>query len=558
MSKGISVCKSPVGPSVSWRRRGGSVVSSYCCSIVLLFWVSATQASTVRCSNSPADVGAIQHAVNRGGTVNVAGTCSLGTAQISINKAVALIGPATMVASSSYVGWTFIENVDDVTFSSLTFTNAGVHVTGSFDTKRTNVNFVNCAFQQFNASVASSPKAAAVLIDPIWKNSAYAQNTTTDVWYGGWANTNNSNANSLWGWGNAQRNETHALLVFGGLDNTRIEYNTFKQISGNGVKVFGNGLSSKQLGYTAFGVSISYNTFELIHRMGIEIQNMTGPNGCTGGCDGFGLNYARAKFAGNNFHTPAYVYLGTFGYSIAVMGTQHLIINNAAIQDLVGNPTVPLGRNGFAFEEPPGTPCCGTNVWNGSASIQGNVIAGDPNPAASRDPGWYAAFAAYGAAAPQRHENMVMCGPGNNHFIGNSSNNDISRYNYTGNTCPAGSGASLYSSDIRPTWISSDRQSFGSGEKGAWNLAVISNLPVRNVQFFVDDSNKAAATQEVQDVNPNFGSDRKWLYHTEIDNSSLSAGSHKITATATDVAGHSTNVSRSFIVEHGKPGITLN
>ena len=57
--------------------------------------LSAALASTsVNCTNSSVDAGLIQSAVNNGGNVTLAGTCSLSNGSVSINNAVNISGPA--------------------------------------------------------------------------------------------------------------------------------------------------------------------------------------------------------------------------------------------------------------------------------------------------------------------------------------------------------------------------------------------------------------------------------------------------------------------------------
>jgi hypothetical protein len=83
------------------------------------------------------------------------------------------------------------------------------------------------------------------------------------------------------------------------------------------------------------------------------------------------------------------------------------------------------------------------------------------------------------------------------------------------------------------------------------SAAVVSNLSVKYVQFFVDNASAPVATVEVQDVNPAFAQDHKWLYHAAIDTSAMEGGQHKVTARVTDVAGEVTSVEASIQVVRG-------
>src|SRR3954451_8253021 len=117
---------------------GGPVLVRLLSLISFLICAGFASGATVSCTNSGSDVAAIQAAVNAGGTATISGSCALGSSQINVNNAVTITGSATFVASPSLSGWSFSVNTDNVTFSNLTFNNAGVHVTGTADTKRSN------------------------------------------------------------------------------------------------------------------------------------------------------------------------------------------------------------------------------------------------------------------------------------------------------------------------------------------------------------------------------------------------------------------------------------
>ncbi len=511
----------------------------------LIFSLAAMGATnSVKCTNTASDASLLQTAVNSGGNVNVSGSCSLVNGSVNINNAVTVTGPATITANASASNFTFFINSDNVTMNGLTFVGAGVRLTGANTSARSNVNLTNNTFRDFTMNPMGQSMSAAVWIDAIWRNSKFTGNTVTNLWYGGFANTNAANVCSLGGstlCDNTQETMYFfGVLFFGGLDNTQIESNVFSEISGDGVKGFNNGLSAIPGGYQANHVSVSYNTFTYIHRIGIEIQNCTNPGNT---CNGFANVYSDAKFAGNYLHSPAWGFIDTYAYSLPVMGTGVQIINNAAIGDFTGNATQTISRLGYAIEEPPGTGCCGTNVWNGTAIEQGNLSASDINPSDSSNAGWYAGFVNYGSAAPQMHQYNLMCGPNGNETITNAPNlNEVDQNNYKSASCPAGSGSSLYASNIAgqlttPTF---------SLTQGTFPIAVVSNLPVRNVQFSVDGT--TISTQEIADANGNFQNDRKWLYHATVNTGALSSGAHTITALVTDVSGVSQTYTENFTV----------
>ena len=104
------------------------------------------------------------------------------------------------------------------------------------------------------------------------------------------------------------------------------------------------------------------------------------------------------------------------------------------------------------------------------------------------------------------------------------------------------------SSSIAEGFINPDNQTFSSGGLRTWNAYVTSNLSVRNVSFYLDGSATPIVVQEIQDVNPRFAKDQKWLYHASFDTSSLNPGRHTLTATATDVAGLRKSVTQQFML----------
>jgi hypothetical protein len=503
---------------------------------------SATTSASVACTNTASDIGLLQAAVNGGGTVTVSGNCSVSGGSVNINNPVSITGSATIIANPAATNFTFFINVDNVSINGLTFVAAGIRLTGANTSARTNVNLTNNTFRDFGMNPIGQAMNAAVWVDPIWRNSKFTGNTLKNLWYGGFSNTNAANVCSLGG--STLCDNTHesmyffGVFFFGGLDNTQIEFNTFSQISGNGVKGFNNGLSAIPGGYQAAGTSVSYNTFTYIHRIGIEIQNCNSP-GTT--CNGFGNVYLTPKFAGNYFHSPAWGFIDTYAFSLPVIGTGSQFINNAAIGDFSGNATHTVARLGYAFEEPPGTGCCGTNVWDGSAIEQGNLVASDINSSDSSNAGWYAGFVNYGSAAAQTHQYNVMCGPNWNETVTNApSLNEVDQYNYKSASCPSGSGAALFASSI--TAQTGTPTTAGSVE--TFPLAVISGLPIRNVQFSVDGI--SASIQEIADGNTNFQNDRKWLYHATVNVASMASGSHTLSAVVTDVSGTAQPYTQSF------------
>jgi hypothetical protein len=118
----------------------------------------------------------------------------------------------------------------------------------------------------------------------------------------------------------------------------------------------------------------------------------------------------------------------------------------------------------------------------------------------------------------------------------------LNQYNYINNSSPCPDAGHLTRSSISLDFSGTSR----SGANETWRLSAISTLPIKWLQFFLDGSPTPVAAQEIQDVNANFANDRKWLYHVTLDTTRLTGDNHKITATATDVSGATSSVTRSF------------
>lgn len=307
-------------------------------------------AATYTCRNNPADPAHIQAALNAGGSQVITGTCSMGNKLIKINRPVSISGGATFVTTARDIIWQI--NSDDVTFKGLTFAGTFIEAPGIPISQRSNVNFIDNTFRDY----LNNGQGQVILISPIHRNSRITGNTFLNIWYGGFINTTKANICSLGGIGMCnpadQNLLVHAFVEGGGVDNVLIEYNRFNQISGNGVKLFASGNTSNAGGYTGQPLSVSYNTFENLHRIAIELQASSGS--CPGGCNWPRPTVTRLKIAGNYFLHPAYPWTELYAYSLPLYTATEDIINNAAIADDV-NPDNVLNRLGYAFEANPGT-----------------------------------------------------------------------------------------------------------------------------------------------------------------------------------------------------------
>jgi hypothetical protein len=237
------------------------------------------------------------------------------------------------------------------------------------------------------------------------------------------------------------------------------------------------------------------------------------------------------KVAGNYYHEPFLPYT-TYGYSLVFQGSG-IEINNAAI-----------GEAGTAAQVQQALENLGFGIL-----AQGNVFSGDPIYANGKlIPAWEGAiiYGYNGAISESVYttENNVTCSVATPSFATENSSggrylaNAVNEYNYISQTCP--NAGHLTTSAIALAFSSSS----ASGSALTVGVSAISTLPIKWVQFFVDGS--PLTTQEIQDVNPNFASDLKWLYHATVNTASLGGGNHTITATATDVSGATSSISKAL------------
>lgn len=320
-----------------------------------------------------------------------------------------------------------------------------------------------------------------------------------------------------------------------GLDNVKINYNSFDTLSGNAIKGFWDGFLGRIHPYQGHNVEISHNVMTRIHRIGIEIQGV-GNAACPGGCN-YSLMTTDGTIINDNFyHLPAFTG-DPFGFSLMVGGTDVRILNNTAVAE---DPTCywPLG---IALE----------NSMDGGV-IQGNVMrAAYQNCSAdfNKSHGWAGALVSGYTTAGSRDDffNNIACGDSINGsmLIGNDPDNHATmneRADYGAHWCPA----DMASSKITMAFTLADHRSLARAGSATFNIRLISTLSIQSVQFFLDKLSIPVVTQEVQDFNPAFSEDPQWLYHATVDLSSLKQGAHTITARAVDVAGGEATVSQSF------------
>ncbi len=367
-----------------------------------------------------------------------------------------------------------------------------------------------------------------------------------------WANANISfntfsNISNL-AWGSVTRstpiegtsNDGNGIKTQAGMDQSKIEYNTFDHILADGIAMAFNASSWNGAAYTsAANDSISYNTFTNIHRMAMEIQGQSGCGSCL-----FTNHITNLKIAGNFAYHAYAPYWSSMGVS--------LVIDHAQSPLLLNNTVVGCGSSAgsYAYE----------NSGDGQVT-QGLVLSGSNSCSGSA--GWpvYVETGSIGDGSTVTHRNSIFCGAPSTssqtaYFGWEGYNNDaqpgygygttVDQYNYMSGSCQ--NVAAPETSTLGIAFSSANNQTFPNGGTGTWSLSATDEISVRYVQFFLDGSTTPVLTQEFQDVNTNFAVDRKWLYHVAVNTSTLAGGVHTLTAKATDVSGAIQSVTQSFQV----------
>jgi hypothetical protein len=495
---------------------------------ILFFIAAAADGKTVHCKNTYSDARAVQKALRAGGTVTLDGTCAIGSATLAFGSNITINGSATLNYSGS--GYIFESSGNTNKITGLTLNGGGIHLTLNDYAGWTG----QCGWTIENNTIQNIVSGSSgIRIDNILGKGAHStisNNTFRNIWTGGYPASNNRDAAG------------GGIFFENGLDNTTIASNKFDEVLGNAIKGFLDGFAGRSFSYVAHNIVISDNDITLEGRIGIEVQG-AGKGNCPGGC-----NYDVSPSDGtvvkgnymHNFFTPMN---NEFAFSLMFGSTNAQYINNSAVNSKPGPCSFRLA---IALE----------TAMNGGI-VQGNTLASVPLAApcdkSFGGPVGWAAIEASGythAGYTNYWRNNVYCQPNNNwhNTDGHDSATYVHEAEYMSASCP--SGYTSETSAISLDFGMATNQSL-SGRDGRWNLAVISNLAIRNASFCVDACSAAFATQEIQDINPHFSKDRKWLYHATLNTSGLGPGDHTITAKATDAAGVTQSATQSFMV--GKP-----
>jgi hypothetical protein len=503
----------------------------------------SVSAVTVNCTNNASrDPKAVQKAVDSGGKVTVTGNCNFTiTTGIDVKLSVALTGNATFTMNGhSGLGEVqgagsnaaFNVNADDVTISNLTFTRGtAVHLYGA---TRQHFTFTGNKINNTNAN-------NAVIVDGVLRYSLIDSNTFYYIARDSFLSETYAGLGFPGAWSvHGDTENGSAITGWGGLDHTNITNNSLDVIGGDGFHLGWNSISGISAYFVTTNVSISYNQFSRVHRMGIEIQDVfSGGNTCGPAgnetCQYGNIHGNGMKIAGNHFHDPFLPYTNTYGYSLAINHTNDLYINNSAIENIPSSGAAGLGY--------------GIEAMGFGVLVQGNVVVADYLTGGGSH-GWGTNIIFGGSRKEDvfTAQNNVLCGDqeltvglgsegAQNFSLGKIS----ARYNYRANTCQ--NARHLTMNSISLAFVGSSV----AGTNQTFKFSVVSVLPIKFVQFFLNGGAAPVATQEVQDVNTNFASDQKWLYSFTINRTSLTGnGSNTINAVATDVSGTTATASHSF------------
>ncbi len=523
--------------------------------VMLAATCSSFGATTVACSNQLTDASAIQSAVNAGGTITLVGVCNIGSTSI-------LIGTGTTIQGSGAHAQLYESTDTARQFPYGANSNTVVHYSGGADA--------------FASSGDNNVISGLTIVGP-GSNGVGVHLTKNDIsgltGQVGWTISNNEIYNFGDGVriehviGRGSSSETHSYIANNyfhnlsewgiywgsGIDETTIDCNFFTLINANPIKGFNDWFNGQYNPYTAHHVSITNNDMQQYSRIAIENQGEsnsvyscpTNSSGGTGECQGGNHWIVGAEISGNIAHNLIMSF-NTWCYS-NFWGDATLLINNTCINAQTGGTTALNQANEWAgFDK---------SVFQGnvvkskllSQTVNSNGYARGFNPPVTTGYTSLPLASATGACLLSTctitYQNNVWENDQNPNSDYNHGEQDVNwdqakyvtQYDYSDDS-PATLNNVSETSALQVGSISVSANTFST--------YVISNLAVRWVKTYVDGT--LVNTQKLQDVNANFSSDQKWQYHTTINPSTYSSGSHTLTMTATDAKGTTQSQSVSF------------
>jgi hypothetical protein len=356
-----------------------------------------------------------------------------------------------------------------------------------------------------------------------------------------------------------------AMEFQGGIANAKIQWNKIDWTGNDGMHAWWDEAVNKATQYKCDNVYVTNNVFDRVQRMSIEMQAAS--NYYSGCCNSLspGTNF---QLTGNWDRT--HWYPTTTGWWASV--------NNDYKNQLIANNSATYGTRSSNNNIPMYTPYVGLESNIAGGTEQGNVWSVDQQSFSVIDPQGYRTgtyshnisnYQAEGPAGSQYTINITnnsLCGTSKNLDGHTLTDNDGHTQNSEWITADGGSGKyprlnfdSNFQSGTCPGAGSIEQPNIVAGftndvaslttdhRRRLEKMYVISNLSIDKVGFSVDRPDAPIADdQRLQDINPNFGKDRKWMYHVNLNLNRLSPGPHMLIAKATDVSGHSETITKGF------------
>ena len=282
-----------------------------------LLAICGASAFALTCSNSGGDPGAIQSALNGGGTVTITGTCAIGGTTLTVGSNTTVTGTATLNYSGG--GYIFQSSGNSNTITGLTLNGGGINLNGGVQNGWTITgNTIR--------NITSTSGGVSINILGEGAHSTISNNTFTNIWPGGYPNglglpygSNGCSPSSCFM--GLVDSSGGGIFWNNGLDNTLIDGNTFSEFAGNAIQGFQDGLAGNTNGFVSHNIVISNNDIQLEGRIGIEVQ-VVGKGSCPGGCSRYNGQNVGTTIKGNYVHNFPSPVNNEFAYSLMWGGNQ--------------------------------------------------------------------------------------------------------------------------------------------------------------------------------------------------------------------------------------------
>lgn len=291
------------------------------------------------------DSPAIQNAINAtssGMLVFPAGTYKL-SSPLYLKGNITYQGQGSPILTGTNGGSIFIfpqSSANNITITGLTFDNGQIRTEGNNEVPK-NIKITGNVFQNLTVQSSNWTLKSAIFGSNGMSQSSIDHNVFSNIMVNGKTRPDGT-INSI---------EDFATGVFMyGLDRTAIVNNTFNTV-GEGIKVCFTQT------YASQDINIAYNTFDKLHRMGMELQDA---NGC--GHQNTITPTTNLTVEYNDIHLNNDPYWNSFGISIAMPPAVKPIVRNNRI---VGELPIALNVPGIGIE-----------AGGQSAQVYGNTVEG--------------------------------------------------------------------------------------------------------------------------------------------------------------------------------------